>query len=235
MTSLSLDLLLQDLQDRFATYAIGAGLPDSINNRLSSGRRMYYAIEEAIKFFIATSPAEALPGYLALADSLTGVPSEGLSVYPWPEDAAVTRPDGGLINVIIDSEEFIHFPITDPRIIQLELASLQMQAKAPLLYGNHFRNYLIDLNTKRIYAPSDRDLAIRYIRQHTPFDYTFNDDPGSSDPWGYFELPDTIPIDATYLDQISRRALAQLVRHASLPQSEADAQGEPTPEQQRTS
>lgn len=203
MEEIKLEILLQDLRDRYTNWALTAGVTPHLDQRLQSKRRLYYAIEEAIKQFIAVARPAMLPGYQSESELENGTETRGLMVFEWPEDAATSRIDGGLVNIIVDGEEFTHFPVTDPAAIQVQLNSLQQQAESPLLYDS-FVNYLIDLNTKRIYIPKDHSGKIRYIKAHDPFDYAMS---GGA----YNQLPEEIPIDASFTEELSVRALQQLV------------------------
>lgn len=211
MNPINVLLLQQDLSDRYATFSLQSGSPVSLDRRMLSVRRQFYAIEEAVKEFISLSTPQSLVGYQEETELTNPYESENIDVYEWPNNAATSRIDCGLINIIVDDEEFIHFPVSDPRVVQVELNSLIMQARSPLLYGS-FRNYVIDLNTKRIYTPQNRIIKIRYIKAHSPFSYELAVPQGhvATHP-DYPNVPETIPIDNTHLEEISRRALAQLL------------------------
>lgn len=225
MNPINVLLLKQDLADRYATFSVQAGTPSTLDRRIFAVRRQYYAIEEAIKQFIATAPPQALVGYQEFKSLADPTPSDNLNVFGWPTDAATSRVDGGLTNIVIDDEEFIHFPVVDPGEVQREINSLAMQAASPLLYGC-FRNYVIDLNTKRIYAPKNRTAKIRYIKAHTPFDYNETQPAGGPTNPDYPRIPATVPIDNTHLEEISRRALTQLVGQVVPAEQEAPPQQE---------
>lgn len=193
-----LSLIYQDIRDRVATMALLNGLPEQAALRISSERRVYQSIEEAIRVFVSSQPPVRLAGYTDEIDGADPASAGRLHVYPWPDAAAVSRADGGLTHVVLDGEAFIHFPSADIPPVQSRISSMYMQAANPLLFGDSTLNYAVDFASRRIYVIPGPNVKFRIIRQQTPFDYD--------------DLPETVPIDPVYTDTLVLTAFEHLTR-----------------------
>jgi len=170
MGNIQVDTVKADVKDRLDNMVERQQVSQPVRNKLMLGKRFAYAIDDAYSRFLVKSKPELLSQLTkkeaASVDTSVNETSVGagdgdgivgnLKTYIWPTDAYGAREEGGVLNYVINDTEL-------RASHSLPYISLKDAVDSPY-YGSDADLFTIDLRNKRIYAPVNTSVALRYIQ-----------------------------------------------------------------------
>lgn len=205
MPNIDISLLRSDVLDRMDNLVAGEQLPEKLRQKLKSNKRVSRAMNQALILFVRDADRATVSGFarkvILQPDTQIGLMNDGVvnnvTTYLWPDDSFEERVDGGLVKIIQDEEERYF-----DRLNNTDLESVRYIAQSSF-YGPSHKVFHVDLEGKRIYAPSDVTMAARIIT--TPDSINDDDEYGAA---GASELP----ISDTFSQTLSEIALQELIK-----------------------
>lgn len=120
---------------------------------------MAYAMNQALLAFSRDADPATLLEFHRNVDLQEATNNNSVSVYDWPKTAYEERPDGGLVLLQLDGEDFYYDPTVNSR-----LDTVKEMAQNPF-YGDNHPVYHVDLTSKRIYVPEGSNVKARIITE----------------------------------------------------------------------
>lgn len=174
MTPIKTNIFYHDLNERLGYFVSANGVPASMERRLRSDGRIYSAMSEAVRAFMAQKgvPVNAIGAYiptkLFLLQQAEHSGYTGVTAWEWPAPAHKARQDGGVLRLFVSGRSVDAELLTHPRLIDSRIRALQQESRSNLLYGKSSPRAVADFVSNRIYTPPNVTVEAQIIEQPEP-------------------------------------------------------------------